>query len=424
MSTVSQSSEHHTPQAGDDRPSRPLWRNASFLTLLGGQGISLTGTQATQVTLPLLLLALTNSPAIAGVVTSIGSLSLLLFCLPAGALVDRWDRKKVMIICDSLSTLGLVSLAAALLFNRLTLVHIALVAFCNESLGIFFSLANTSALPAVVDRRQLHQALSVNEVVTSSASTLGPALGPVLFSLGRAIPFIADAASTALSVCSLCFIRVQFQQERAAPPGALLHDIKEGMHWLWHHRLIRFLALLTFGLMAPCSGYLLIIDVMARQMHASDAELGMILGSGGIGSIVGALLAGPLYRAFGLTRMIVGSVWVWALSWLLFAFAHDPFMLGVANSLGFVIVPIYMVQQLSVRTALTPDHLRGRINAVFRLIAFGSQPIGLAVNGLMLQYAGPYATIALLFIPQIILAICVLFQIGFLRQMEKSITAS
>ncbi|GCE21271.1 MFS transporter [Dictyobacter kobayashii] len=418
MSIVSQPPD--TQLAKDHKP-KALWRNPGFLILIGGQGISLTGTQITQVTLPLLLLALTNSPAIAGLVTAIGSLSLLLFCLPAGALVDRWDRKKVMIICDSVSTLGLASLAVALLFNQLTLVHIALVAFCNESLGIFFSLANTSALPAVVNRRQIPQALSINETITSSAATVGPALGPVLFSLGRAIPFIADAISTALSVCSLFFIRTQFQQEREAPPGALWHDIWEGMNWLWQHRLIRFLALLTFGLMAPCSGYLLIIDVMAQQMHASNAALSLILASGGLGSIVGALLAGPLYRAFGLTHMIVGSVWVWALSWLLFALAHNPFMLGVANSLGFVIVPIYMVQQLSVRTALTPDHLRGRINAVFRLIAFGSQPIGLAINGLMLQYAGPYATIALLFIPQIILAICVLFQIKFLRQMEKTL---
>ncbi|GCE28748.1 MFS transporter [Dictyobacter alpinus] len=407
-------------------PSEPksLWRNVNFLILLSGQGISLTGTQITQVTLPLLLLSLTNSPAVAGLITAIGSLSLLLFCLPAGALVDRWNRKKVMLICDALSTLGLVSLALALLLNHLTLVHVAIVAFFNESLGIFFSLAATAAMPAVIAKKQIPQALSINETVTSTAGTVGPTLGPLLFSLGRAVPYLADALSTALSVMSLLFIRAQFQEERSGqPPGALWHDIREGMLWLWQHKLIRFLALTTFGLMAPCSGYLLIIAVMAREVHASEAALGLILGSGGIGSIIGALLAGPLYRRFGLTRMIVGSVWIWALSWLLFAFAHDPIMLGVANAGGFVIVPIYMVQQLSVRTALTPDHLRGRINAVFRLIAFGSQPIGLAINGLLLQYVGPYYTVAILFVPQIILAIGILFKIKFLRQMETMINA-
>lgn len=408
--------------ATDYQEPQPLWRNVNFLILLSGQGISLTGTQVTQVTLPLLLLSLTNSPALAGLITAIGSLSLLLFCLPAGALVDRWNRKRVMLICDSLSTLGLLSLALALLFNRLTLVHVAVIAFCNESLAVFFGLAATAAMPAVIAKKQIPQALGINETVTSTASTIGPTLGPMLFSLGRAIPYLTDAISTAMSVISLLFIRAQFQEERASQPqGALWHDMREGMVWLWQHKLIRFLALTTFGLMAPCSGYLLIITVMARQLQVSDAVLGLILGSGGIGSIIGALLAGPLYRRFGLTRMIVGTVWIWALSWLLFAFAHDPFMLGFANAAGFVIVPIYMVQQLSVRTALTPDHLRGRINAVFRLIAFGSQPIGLAVNGLLLQYVGPYTTIAILFVPQIILAISILFKIKFLRQMETMI---
>ena len=395
-----------------------LWRNRNFLILISGQGISLTGTQITQVTLPLLLLSLTKSPAIAGLIAAIGSLSLLIFCLPAGALVDRWDRKRVMMICDTVSTFGLSSLALALLFNRLTLLHIALVAFCNESLGIFFSLANSAALPTVVDSDQVPQALSINETVYSTAGTVGPALGPLLFGVGRALPFLADALSTATSVISLFFVRVNFQQERQATKVALWVDIWEGATWLWQHKLIRFLALLTFGLMAPCSGYLLIIDVMATRLHADTATLGLILAGGGIGSIIGAVSAGPLYRLLGLTRLIIGSVWFWALGWLLYAFAINPLMLGMVNIVSFIIVPIYMVLQTSIRMKLTPDHLRGRINAVFRLIAFGSQPIGLALSGILLQYLGPVKTVVILFIPQLILALSLLFRIKFLRQMD------
>jgi MFS family permease len=400
-----------------------LWRNRNFLILISGQGISLTGTQMTQVTLPLLLLSLTHSPAIAGFISAIGALSLLIFCLPAGALVDRWDRKKVMMICDTISALGLSSLVLALLFNRLTLLHIALVAFCNESLNIFFSLANSAALPAVVDSEQVPQALSINETVYSVAGTAGPALGPLLFGIGRALPFLADALSTAISVISLFFVRVQFQQERQTQDTkvALWVDIWEGMTWLWQHKLIRFLALLTFGLMAPCSGYLLIIDVMSQKLHADTTTLGLILAGGGIGSIIGAVSAGPLYRLLGLTRLIIGSVWIWGLSWLLYAFAINPLMLGIVNMISFIIVPIYMVLQMSIRLQLTPDHLRGRINAVFRLIAFGSQPIGLALSGLLLQYLGPVDTVVILFIPQLLLGISLLFMIKFLRQMEHSI---
>lgn len=161
---------------------------------------------------------------------------------------------------------------------------------------------------------------------------------------------------------------------------------------------------------------------MAQRLHADNATLGLILAGGGIGSIIGSICAGPLFRLLGLTRLIIGSVWIWGLTWLLYAFAINPLMLGLVNILSFIIVPIYMVLQASVRMTLIPDHLRGRINAVFRLIAFGSQPIGLALSGILLQYLNPVVTVVILFVPQLLLGISLLFRIKFLRQLERSMT--
>ena len=216
---------------------------------------------------------------------------------------------------------------------------------------------------------------------------------------------MSDALSYTVSVVSLCFIKTKFQAERTGAPQKLWVEVKEGLTWLWHHPLLRFLALLTGGLTTPCMGYGLILIVLAQGYHASASTIGFIFAGGGVGSVLGALLAAPLEKRFGFSRVMIGATWVWALSWLSYGLAPNLLLLGIANGLSFTVVPVYMVVQYSYRLSLIPDHLQGRVNSVFRLIAFGSQPIGLAVTGLLLQSLGPVLTVVVLFIPQFVLAI-------------------
>jgi MFS family permease len=144
-------------------------------------------------------------------------------------------------------------------------------------------------------------------------------------------------------------------------------------------------------------------------MHASNAVIGLIFACGGIGSIAGSLMASPLQRRFGFGRVIIVTTWIWVLSWLFYALAPNPLILGLVNAVSFIVVPIYMVVQYSYRLALIPDHLQGRVNSVFRLIAFGGQPLGIALTGILLQAYGPAVTVVLAFIPQAILAVAVTF---------------
>ena len=104
---------------------------------------------------------------------------------------------------------------------------------------------------------------------------------------------------------------------------------------------------------------------------------------------------------------MIASTWIWALSWLLFAFAPTPLLLGLANGLSYTIVPIFMVTQYSYRLALIPDSLQGRVNSVCRLIAFGGQPVGMAITGALIQTIGAVPTVFVLFVPQLLLAIAV-----------------
>ena len=395
--------------AASPRRSKPLWRNRDFLLLVSGQAVSSVGSQVSLIAFPLLILALTNSPIQTGLITALRGLPFALFCLPAGALIDRWDRKRVMILCDIGRAIALVSIPVALVFGHLTYIQLYTVSLVEGTLFVFFNLAETACLPHVVMKGQLSAAVAQNEVLYSVSSVIGPALGPILYGIGSTIPFLADGISYAASAFSLFFIKTKFQEERDAEPHKLWAEIGEGMSWLWHNPLVRFIAVLTFGLITPCSGYVLIIIILARDLHATNVITSLIFAGGGIGSVVGALLVVPLQKRFSFGQLMIGTAWLWVLGWLLYAFALNPWILLAANVVSFIVVPIYMMVQFSYRLALIPDRLQGRVNSVFRLIAFGSQPIGLALTGALLQVLGPIPTVIVLAIPQLVLAVAVTF---------------
>jgi len=391
----------------------PLWRNRDYMLLWSGQIVSSVGTRVSQLAFPLLVLALTHSPAQAGLIAALRGLPYALFILPAGAMVDRWNRKRVMILCDAGRAVALGSIPVALLLGHLTIVQLCIVSLVEGTLFTFFNLAETACLPQVVSKEQLTSAVAQNSVIDSVSGMVGPSFGGILYGLGRAVPFLSDAISYIVSVLSLFFIKAQFQEKREVEPLHLWAEIGEGLSWLWRHPVIRFIALLTSGLILPVTGYGLIVIVLAQKQHATSFEIGLILAGGGVGSIVGAVVVAPLRRRFGFGKMMIGSTWLWALTWLFFALAPNPLLLGVATALSFIVVPIYMSVQFGYRLSIIPDHLQGRVNSVFRLIAFGSEPIGLALTGFLIQAIGPVHTVLVLFAPQLVLAIVATFSKHF-----------
>jgi MFS family permease len=261
----------------------PLWRNRDFLLLMSGQGVSSVGSQVSQLAFPLLALALTHSPAEAGLITALRGLPYALLGLPAGALTDRWNRKRVMILCDTGRAIALASIPIAFLLGNLSTIQLALVALIEGTLFVFFNVAEASALPHVVAKEQLATAVGQNELLYSSSLMLGPSIGGFLYSISTMIPFLGDSISYAISALSLLFVRPQFQYERTSKQQHLGDEIKEGLHWLWRHPMIRFLALLTGGLIMPCTGYGLILIMRAQEQHASTTAIGFIFAAGGVG---------------------------------------------------------------------------------------------------------------------------------------------
>ena len=384
---------------------RSLWRNRDFVLLWSGQAVSNVGSQVSLLAFPWLILSVTHSPFLAGLVSATRFLPYLLFGLVAGALVDRWNRKSVMIICDIGRALALGSIPVAYALGDLTGLQLFIVAFIEGTLFIFFGLAEMATLPHVVPQEQLSDALGQSMVVESVVGFVGPSLSGVFYALGNIVPFLADALSYTASVISLLFIKKQFQEERVVPTQKLWTEITEGTSWLWRHPIVRFLALLNSVLIFCCVGYTLVVLVFAQEQHASKIAIGLIFAAGGLGSIVGALMIGPLTRRFRFEQRLVWATWIWVITWLCFLIAPNPLILGIVTAASFIIVPIHSATLYGYRLTHVPDRLQGRVNSVYRIALYGSQMLGLLVTGLLLQFVGPIYTVLILFVPQVIMAV-------------------
>lgn len=364
----------------------PLWRNRDYLLLWCGQAVSILGTQVSQLAFPLLVLALTGSPAQAGFVAAARSVPWLLFALPAGALVDRWDRKLTMILCSAGSALALGSVAVAYAFGALTIAQIVAVSFVEGTLALVFGLAETSALARVVTKEQLPTAVAQQQAQYAVGGLLGPSLGGALFGLNQVLPFLMDAVSYACSAASLRFIRAAFGGG-AAVRRSLRAEIGEGVGWLWRQPLVRYMAFLTGGLNFT-AGIDLIIIVLAQRQGASPAAIGAIFAVAGVGGLLGALLAPRVQRRLSFGRAIIGFCWLQVVFFALFASANSLALVAAVLTVFFLVGPTYDTIQLSYRLALIPGALQGRVNSVFRLVAQGMRPLGLALAGVLIERWG------------------------------------
>ncbi len=254
---------------------------------------------------------------------------------------------------------------------------------------MLFNIAEAACLPRVVTREQLPAATAQNNATDGVATLIGPSFGGALFGVAQALPFVADAISYVASVVSLLFIRTPFQGERHVERRRLYVEIGEGLAWLWRQPLIRYIAFLMGISNLVGNGVFLMAIVIAQGQHASSAVIGLIFASGGVGGILGSLAAVRLRKRFTFAQVIITCVWSWAILTPLFAVAPNPLVLGLLMAGTFVSGPVYNVVQMSYRLALIPDALQGRVNSVFRLIAFSGQPLGYALAGILLQTIGP-----------------------------------
>ncbi|MBV9195522.1 MAG: MFS transporter [Solirubrobacterales bacterium] len=368
----------------------PLRRNREFLLLWSGQAISQLGSQVSLVAYPLLVLAVTGSPAKAGLVGFARNVPVAALALPAGWLADRVNRKYLMVASDGVRALAMASIPAALAAGSVPYALIVAVA-AIDGIGFVVSyVAERGALRQLVAPEQLGEAVTRNESRTFGAMLAGPPLGGLLFGIARAIPFVADAVSSAVSTVTKLLIATEFQEARV---DEAFGGAREGLRWLWQRPFLRNSMLLFAGSNPIFSGLYLLIVVLARHHGASSASVGLMLGIAAGGGLLGALLAPRLQRRMTARGALVGESWAMTASIPLLLVAPGALLLGAIVAVAELITPVTNSFVVGYRVALAPDRLQGRVQAASTLISFSAGWAGPLVVGLLLQGAGETATV-------------------------------
>jgi MFS family permease len=371
----------------------PVWSNRDYMLLWGGQTISQFGTSISTIAFPLLILALTNSPALAGIAGGLRAGASLLLGIPAGALVDRWDLRRTMLFCDAGRAITLGSLPLALWLGHVSLAQIYAVAAIEGVLSIFYDRAALSALPRIVPKEQLAAATGQTEGTHHlTAELMGPAAGGVLYGLGRSLPFLTDAASYLLSFFSLLPVGADLRPKIEGRLGGLGAEMREGLAWMWRMPLVRSLSLLDAGPALVWSGVNLMVIVLAKRQGASPSEIGTIFSVAAVGGILGSIAGSQMQKLMRFGRTMIWVMWAPVLLLPLYAVAPNTFILGILTAGTYFLGTVKNVTMASNVLPLIPDELRGRVLGVSDIVPAAAGFAGPPLVGLALEYIGPSAT--------------------------------
>jgi predicted MFS family arabinose efflux permease len=386
-----------TPVGADVERLPALWRNRDFTFLWIGQTLSDLGGRVSGIAFPLLVLALTGSPAKAGLVGAAGALPLFVLTLPAGALVDRWDRKRVLVTVDAARCVALASVVVALHLDSLSFTQILVVAAIDGTGFVFFGVAERSALPSVVRDAHLERALAANQGRDYAATLGGTPLGGALYSLGRLTPFLFDAISYLVSVVTLLLIRTSFRVEAGPPPGTkLASEMRQGLRWFWRQPFIRTSALLAVGTDFVLNGLYLVVIVIARERGASPALVGAMFFFLGLGGIAGSFAVPWLMNHVSPRTVVVGTPAVVMLLLPLLSILPGRITAGVIYGAMFVPFPVWNAVVVSTRLRLTPATMQGRVASIATMFSLGPVFCASLLAGLLLQLGGTTTTVLVL----------------------------
>jgi MFS family permease len=344
----------------------------------------------------LLVLALTGSPSQAGLVAFAQTLPFPLLFLAAGIVVDRVDRKRLLLVADGARAVAFASLVAALALDRVVLAHILAVAFVEGAFFVFFRLAESAALPQVVPREQLPAAVAQNQARDQGAELAGAPLGGLLFGFDRLLPFLFDAVSYTVGFVTLLFVRPALQEERPPRETNLREEVVEGFRWTWRQPFIRAIVILVGGSNFAFNALFLVLIVRAKDLGASPELVGAMFAFLGAGAILGAVVAPAVARRVPAKVVIVGTLWLWAAYPLLLVALPNALAIGLVAGVANIFGPIFNVVLSAYRYALVPDRLLGRVGSVVLLVAWGTIPLGAISAGFLLEGLGAVTTMLVL----------------------------
>jgi len=386
-------------------PKRPsLWRHRDFTKLWAGQTISQVGDEVTQLAIPLVAAYTLEASAFEfGLLAVLQFLPFILLTIPAGVWVDRMRRRPIMIVANVGRAVLLTSIPLAFMTGWLTMWQLYAVAFAVGCLEVFFDVAYQSYLPSVVERDRLVEGNAKLEISVSATSFIGPSIAGFLAELLRpAIAILFDVVSYLGSIVFLILIRrpevpPQPHDLATGPRPSMRQDATEGLRYVLGHRYLRYIAACTgtLNLFGNLGGAILILYIV-RELGLTLGTIGIVISLGNLGVLAGALLSERVGRWIGIGPTIVWSALLSSFPLVAVALAPRdapvPFLIA-GGFIGTVTAVIYNVNQVSLRQAITPDRMLGRMNATMRFIVWGTIPIGALAGAVLGSLIGLQATI-------------------------------
>lgn len=382
-------------------PDPGLLRDRDFRRLFGSTAASQVGFHITLLALPLVaVIALDASELAAGLLFALMNAAFLLIGLPAGAWVDRMNHRRVLVAGDLVRAALLVTVPVAWWVGILTLWQLYVVAFLFGVATVFFDVAYQSYLPHLVGRDRLVEGNAKLEAVRAVAQVGAPGAGGQLMqALSAPVALAGNAVAMALSSILVARIDEPDPPRRDGERASLAQDILEGLRFVLADRMLRAVAASTATANLCFASYLAILPFfLVRVLGLGEGAIGLVVSVGGIGGILGALVAGRLAGWLGAGPTIWWSLASSAPFAILLPWAEPGWRVWLGTA-GLAVVfggsVVFNVVQVSLRQAITPDRLLGRMNATMRFLVWGTLPLGGVLGGVLGDWLGARTTLVL-----------------------------
>jgi MFS family permease len=392
--------------------NRPVRVNLDFWKFWAGQTVSSLGSAITAFVLPLLIFKLTGSALGLAAAFALNTLPYLLFGLLIGAWIDRVDRKRLMIAVDLARGALVASIPLLSIAGWLTVWWILGVGFVTSTLSIAFNASQFSAIPALVDRKDLTTANGRIQASFSAAVVLGPLVaGLAAAFVPLSLVLLVDSASYLVSCGSLLAVRRRFNREDRKPAArrSIFRDIGEGLRYVLGHPVLRAIALMMalVNLTSVTVGAQTVLFAK-QQLLATDSQVGLIFSAGAVGTLVLSLMAGRLRRVLSFSQVALGALALDGLLTMLLAVTRSLALAFVLWALISGLAVLFNINTGSLRQAIVPDRFLGRVVTTAQVLAWSVIPLGSLAGGEAIQWTG---SVRLVF--GVIGALLVVIPVGF-----------
>ncbi|TCC43688.1 MFS transporter [Kribbella sindirgiensis] len=354
---------------------------------------------------PLLVASITTEPAAVGAAAFVQQLPWLLFALFSGVLVDRLDRRLMIVAADTFRAIVLAALGLAVLLGTAPLWAVYLALFLLGTAETLADNASGALLVSAVPKDHLGKA---NARLFASGTVLqqlgGPPLGALLFAAGAGIPLVFNAITFAAAATLIARVAVRPPLPDHTTRAAVLHEVREGVRWLWHHSGVRTLALSILVMnITFCAAFATWVLFAREQLGLSETQFGLLVSVGAVGGVLGM----PTYhflepRVGPVTLLRVGLV-IETTVHLILAVTRSPWVAGATMAVFGVHAVVWGIVSTTARQLATPDALMGRVNSVYLLASVGGAAIGSALGGVLAQQYGLAAPFAIAFVAMVVM---------------------